>query len=270
MSEGHVPTVPAVPAVSLADVRVLYGDTEALAGVDLRIGVGERVALLGPSGAGKSTLLGLLTGRVAPTAGTVRVFGLDVTALPTRDLRRLRRRIGAMAQGLDLVGQLRVIHNVQAARLGELSWLRALVALLRPTADERTRDVLQRVDLLDRVHDRTDTLSGGQQQRVALARVLLTEPELVLADEPVSSLDPGYAAEVLSLLVGPGSAATPEPPPGARTLVLSLHDPDLARRFADRLIGLQAGRVVFDLPAKAVDDRQLAALYEREPSAPLP
>lgn len=244
-------------AVRLTRVTVRYGSTTALHDVDLCVRSGERVALLGPSGAGKSTLLGLLHGRVRPDSGTVSVLGTDLVRAGEPELRRLRRRIGALSQGLDLVGPLRVVHNVNAARLADWSFGRALWSLLRPRPDPVVEAALERVGLGDRAFARTDALSGGEQQRVALARLLVASSALVLADEPVSSLDPGLAEQILQLLVGATEGTTDEP----RTLVLSLHDPGLARRFTDRLIGLRDGRVVFDLPSSEVDADRLARLY---------
>jgi phosphonate transport system ATP-binding protein len=241
-------------AVALAGVTVSYGRTTALADVDLALAPGERVALLGPSGAGKSTLLGLLTGRAVPSAGSVRVFGVDVGHASERELRAVRRRVGTVAQQLDLVGPLRVLHNVNAGRLGSWSLGRAVRSLLRPVPDERALAALRRVGLEERALDRTDALSGGQQQRVAVARLLAGRPDLLLADEPVSSLDPGLAVEILRLL-REAAADT------GGTLLLSLHDPELARRFADRLGGLRGGRVVFDQPAHRVDATALDELY---------
>ncbi|HEV7825116.1 MAG TPA: phosphonate ABC transporter ATP-binding protein [Mycobacteriales bacterium] len=236
--------------IALHDVSVTYGARTALAGVTLTVRPGERVALVGPSGAGKSTLLGVLGGLVPVTSGAVDLLGSDPATLGPASLRRLRARIGTVHQDLHLVGPLRVVHNVNAGRLAHWSTARALWSLLRPQGVAEARRALERVGLGDRLADRTDTLSGGQQQRVALARVLVQEPELVLADEPVSSLDPGLAAEVVGLLVATSG-----------TLVASLHDFDLARRYCSRLVGMAGGRVVFDLPAHAVTDGHARDLY---------
>jgi phosphonate transport system ATP-binding protein len=215
---------------------------------------GERVAVVGPSGAGKSTLLGLANGAVAPTAGTVQLLGDDPDALRGRALRRLRSRVGTVHQHLDLVGQLRVVHNVNAGRLGSWPASRAAWSLVRPQGLPEVLDALDRVELADRVFERTDRLSGGQQQRVAVARLLVQRPELVLADEPASALDPSLADRVLGLLAG---LATEQD--GA--LVASLHDPALALRHCTRVVGLVAGRVVLDAPAAALSTGDLADFY---------
>ena len=241
-------------ALSLRGVRVGYGSHTALDGVDLDVGAGQRVALVGPSGAGKSTLLGLATGAVLPDAGSVEVLGQPLAGLSASSLRAVRRRVGMIHQHLDLVGPLRVVHNVNAGRLGTWSRRRALRSLLRPVAVAEVSEVLARVGIADKLQERTDRLSGGERQRVALARVLVQDPELVLADEPVSSLDPAHAEEVLDLLtecVAERGAA----------LLVSLHDFELARRRCDRVVGMRDGRVAFDLPAVEVTVDHARALY---------
>lgn len=215
---------------------------------------GERVAVVGASGAGKSTLLGVLNGAVTPTAGEVRVLGTDPTALRGRALRRLRARVGTVHQHLELVGPLRVVHNVNAGRLATWSPLRAAWSLVRPQGTDEVRTALARVDLADRLYERTDRLSGGQRQRVALARVLVQRPELVLADEPASALDPALADRALELLGELATAAD-----GA--LLACLHDPALALRHCDRVVGLVDGRVVLDAPVAGLTVADLEGFY---------
>lgn len=214
---------------------------------------GERLAVVGASGAGKSTLLGVLNGTVRPGAGEVRVLGTDPAALRGRDLRRLRARTGTIHQGLELPGALRVVHNVNAGRLGSWSAARAAWSLVRPQGTAEVRDALNRVGLGDRMYERTDRLSGGQRQRVALARLLLQQPELVLADEPASALDPALADLALGLL---GELAT-----AGGALLTCLHDPALALRHCDRVVGLADGRVVLDAPARALTVPALEEFY---------
>jgi phosphonate transport system ATP-binding protein len=232
---------------------VTYGGTPALAGVDLTVGPGERVAVVGASGAGKSTLLAVANGTVRPTAGSVEVLGADPASLGGTALRRLRARVGTVHQHLELPGQLRVVHNVTAGRLASWSAARAAWSLLRPQAVPEVRAALARVGLADRVFERTERLSGGQRQRVAVARVLLQEPDLVLADEPASALDPVLADRVLALL---GEVAA-----RGGALVASLHDPRLALRHCDRVVGLAAGRVVLDAPTAALRTTDLTDFY---------
>ncbi|SFT82994.1 phosphonate transport system ATP-binding protein [Geodermatophilus amargosae] len=221
--------------------------------MDLTVGPAERVAVVGASGAGKSTLLAVANGAVPPSSGSVEVLGQDPAVLRGPALRRLRARVGTVHQHLELVGPLRVVHNVNAGRLGSWSAARAAWSLVRPQGLPEVLGALERVGLADRVFDRTDTLSGGQRQRVAVARLLLQDPELVLADEPASALDPVLAGRVLELLAGPASRD------GA--LLAALHDPALALRHCDRVVGLSAGRVVLDAPAAALTVADLAAFY---------
>ncbi len=243
----------AEPAVvSLKCVGRRFGGHDALQGIDLLIQPGERVAVLGPSGAGKSTLLAILNGSLPATTGSVEVLGTDVGASSPAQLRTLQRRIGLVSQRLDLIDQVRVLHNVNAGRLGRWPTWRALASLVTARPDDEVRDALQRVGLGWAASEHTERLSGGERQRVAIARLLVQRAELVLADEPVSSLDPGRAAEILGLLevAAQGSA-----------LIVSLHQPELARAHCTRAIGLLSGRLVFDLPVSELDEERLADLY---------
>lgn len=242
----------AEPVLRLRGAGRQYGAHWALAGVDLDIGCGERVAVLGPSGAGKTTLLALLNGSLAPSVGRVEAFGHDLTGASGAALRRLQRRIGTIGQDLALIEQVRVLHNVNAGRLGEWSTLRALAALVWPGRVDAVRDALEQVDLDWALHERTERLSGGERQRVALARLLVQSPEAIVADEPVASLDPVRASGVLGLL-----ASTPT----TRALVISLHQPELARAHCTRVIGVRAGEVVLDVPAHEATDAALSPVY---------
>ncbi len=208
--------------------------------------------MLGPSGAGKSTLLAILNGSLSATDGTVTVLDVEIAGVGPSRLRDLQRRIGLVSQRLDLIDQVRVLHNVNAGRLGRWPTWKALASLALARPDEEVRDALQAVGLEWAALERTERLSGGERQRVAIARLLVQQPELVLADEPVSSLDPGRAAEILGLLniAAEGSA-----------MVVSLHQPELARTHCTRAIGLSAGQLVFDLPVSDIEDDRLATLY---------
>jgi phosphonate transport system ATP-binding protein len=245
--------------VALRTVQVRYGSLLAVDDLDLTVTAGERVAVVGPSGAGKSTVLALCTAAVQPTSGTVEVLGQALASSTPRQLAAVRRRVGTLYQRLHLVGRLRVIHNVNAGRLGVWPWWRALVSLVRPLEVGAARQALARTGIGDKVFVRTDELSGGEQQRVALARLLVQDPELVLADEPVSSLDPARAEEVLRLLCETVTGRE-------RTLLVSLHDFDLALRHCDRVVGVRAGRLLFDLPSGAVTEELRRQLYALEPS----
>ncbi|MDP8938152.1 MAG: ATP-binding cassette domain-containing protein [Actinomycetota bacterium] len=241
-------------AFSLRDVTVRFGAVHALEGVDLDVAPGERVALVGPSGAGKSTLLGLLNGTLRPSSGRVEVLGRDLARLRPRELRAVQSRIGAVRQQFDLVGPLRVVHNVNAGRLGQWSLARAAWSLLSPRDVGAIDTALRRVGIPDKLHERIDRLSGGEQQRVALARVLVQDPAAILADEPISSLDPARGREVMDLL---RDLAVER----GRTLVVSLHAFEYAVSHCDRVVGLRGGRILFDAAADRVDAAMTDELY---------
>lgn len=243
----------------LENAWVRFGETRGLRDVSLTIQRGERVALIGPSGAGKSTLLSLLNGRLLATQGRVKTFDLDVPGLSARTLRSLRSRIGSIQQQFDLVGPLKVIHNVNAGNLARWSLAKAALSLLRPQEQARAREALERVGIAEKLFDRTEHLSGGQQQRVALARVLVQAPEAILADEPVSNLDPALGVEIMDLL---RNVARDH----GNTLVVSIHDYPLALTHCTRIIGLRNGSVVFDSPPETVGRDLIANLYGMQES----
>jgi phosphonate transport system ATP-binding protein len=245
----------------LRGVRVIYpgrsGPVQALDDVTLRIATGERVAVLGPSGAGKSTLLRLLNATLRPTSGVLRIDGRDAAVVRGRDLRRLRGAIGTIFQHPSLVPSLSALQNALCGRMASWSLARTVRALVSPPPDETRlgQSALATVGLFDRASARADELSGGQQQRVAIARVLVQDPQVVLADEPFASLDPGLTAQLSELL-----ARVCE----RRTFIAMLHDVQLAVERFPRIVGLRAGRVLFDLPAGEVTPGRLQQLYARE------
>lgn len=250
-------------------VTVRYGDNgqTALSGLDLSVEPGEIVALVGPSGAGKSTILGLAAGLVLPSEGSVEVMGIDTEVLGLRRHRSVRAEIGTIHQSFALVGPLRVAHNVAAGRLGRWGWPTALRSLIRPVAVDEIAENLERVGIGDKLWERTDRLSGGQQQRVAIARTLFQRPQLFLADEPCSALDPARADAVMEVLT---QAVNGDTSGGdRRALITSLHDAPLATRHCHRVVGLRDGIIEFDLPASEVSDALLSELYaiERVPAA---
>jgi phosphonate transport system ATP-binding protein len=252
MSSTSAGTAVNAPVITLRRAGRRFASQDALAGIDLTVNAGERVAILGPSGAGKSTLLSMLNGSLPATSGEVEVLGTTLAGLTPSRLRAVQRRIGTISQRLDLIEQVRVLHNVNAGRLGQWGSARALAALAWPRVDAIAADALDRVGLAWAAFERTERLSGGERQRVAIARLLVQSPELILADEPVSSLDPARADGILDLLVSIAPQVT---------TMISLHQPELARRHCTRAIGLREGRIVFDLPAARLDDRVLDDLY---------
>ena len=242
--------------LELRRVVVAGRDRPRLAGIDLALQSGERVALLGPSGAGKSTLLAVANGLLPPDQGTVLWQG-DAPARSSRLRRRQQRRIGTLWQDLRLIEELTVQQNLNAGRLASWGWPRALLNLLVPLESQACSQVLSRLDLdPGLLNQPVSALSGGQRQRVALGRLLRQDPQVLLADEPLASLDPRLADELLTLLLEAGNRP--------RALLLSLHRPDLLKGF-DRAIGLRAGAVVFDLPADQLQQDRLDALYAGAP-----
>jgi phosphonate transport system ATP-binding protein len=239
----------------LGDVRKVFADgSVALDGVSLTVGLGEHVAFIGPSGAGKTTLFRLLNLTLQPTGGTLRINGTDVATFSAAALRRARRRIGTIYQQHNLVGRLRVVHNVLAGNLGRWSTLAALGSLARPRQASQAAQALAQVGMPQKLWARTDELSGGQQQRVAIARVLVQDPDVILADEPVSSVDPTLAVSIVTLLRDLSSESR-------KTLLMNLHSVDLALTYFPRIVGLRDGRVRFDLAPDKVTPELLETLY---------
>jgi len=228
-------------AFELRSASVTHASLKALDSLDLRLDAGERVALVGPSGAGKSTPLELLSTARFPDQGKVFLGGSETSKLSSGALRSLRSRVGFIHQDHCLVPNLRVSQNVIAGRLGAQSLAAYIKSMLRPSKAEleRTLGILDRVGIGEKLFERSDRLSGGERQRVAIARALYQSPGALLADEPVASVDPARARDLISLLVRLAEE-------DGLTLVVSLHDPSLAREFFPRLVGLREGRVTFD------------------------
>jgi phosphonate transport system ATP-binding protein len=222
--------------------------------VDLSIGPGEQVAFIGPSGAGKTTLFRILNFSLRPSQGKIFFEGSLMDGIGGRCLRRLRRKIGTIYQHHNLVPRLRVVHNVLAGRLGAWSTPQALLSLARPTEVDLAYSALLQVGIPQKLFARTDELSGGQQQRVAIARVLLQDPDCILADEPVSSVDPSLANRIVRLLIDLSSKR-------AKTLVMNLHSVDLALTHFPRVIGLKDGQILFDKKSQSITPEDLGALF---------
>jgi phosphonate transport system ATP-binding protein len=239
----------------LKDVRKVFPDgTVAVDGISLHIEAGERVAVIGPSGAGKTTLFRLLNATLRPTAGSLWFGATNLERLSGRRQRQLRRRIGTVYQQHNLVPQLRVVHNVLAGRLGHWSLPKALWSLIAPQERAVALHALEQVGIPEKLFTRTAYLSGGQQQRVAIARVLVQDPDVILADEPVSSVDPPLGRSIIGLLVRLAESHR-------KVLVANLHAVSLALDYFPRVIGVRHGRIAFDLPAAAVTERVLTDLY---------
>lgn len=229
-------------------------------GVSLEIREGEKVAVIGPNGAGKTTLFRLLNLTLMADDGILEIGGIRVNGGGSREIKGLRTRIATIYQQHNLIPRLRVIHNVLSGRLGVWSTPKALYSLMiKPLEEDKVYDLLESIGLKDKAFQRTDRLSGGEQQRVAIARALIQNPDLILADEPCSSLDPANGEKIIRLLVELSTRLK-------KTLITNLHCVDSALAYFRRIVGIKDGMVVFDLPPEKVNQIMLDNLYgdERE------
>jgi phosphonate transport system ATP-binding protein len=232
------------------------GGIRALQDVSIEVRDGEFVVLIGLSGSGKSTLLRCINRLVEPTGGRILLDDLDITAAHASDLRRIRRNIGMIFQQFNLVRRSSVLTNVLTGRLGYVSQWQGLLAHFGEEDYRRALVNLERVGLRDRAHQRADRLSGGQQQRVAIARALMQEPKIMLADEPVASLDPATSHSVLKYLQQINR--------DGMTVICSLHFLSLARAYGTRVIALKAGRLMFDGKPSEIDAERFRSIYGEE------
>ncbi|MBL4665266.1 MAG: phosphonate ABC transporter ATP-binding protein [Nitrospinaceae bacterium] len=231
--------------------------TEALRGVSLAVEAGEFVVVLGKSGSGKSTLLRCINRLVEPTSGRIFLNDEEVTGASSRRLRQLRKKIGMVFQQNNLVSRCSVQTNVLTGRLASVSTIPSILNIF-PEADiERSRQVLDRLGIGEKDLHRADKLSGGQQQRVGLARALMQEPQLILADEPVSSLDPATSRQIMDLLADFNKQ-------DGVAVICNLHLPSLAMEYGSRIIALNEGRIVYDGPATDLSENQLNSFYDSQ------
>jgi phosphonate transport system ATP-binding protein len=229
----------------------------ALDNVSFQVPDGQFLVVIGLSGSGKSTLLRCINRLVQPTSGRVVWNGTDVTAASQDDLRHIRRRIGMIFQQFNLVTRSSVLTNVLSGRLGYVNPAWSLVNRFPKEDVQRAIQKLDRVGIADKAHNRADELSGGQQQRVGIARALMQEPELMLADEPVASLDPVLAHSIMQYLEQINKE-------DGVTVICSLHFLDLVQRYADRVIALKGGKLVFEGMPHEIDDERFKAIYGEE------
>lgn len=247
-------------AVALQEVCCVAEGRTLLDVGRLRIVHGERIAVVGHNGAGKSTLLRLLSGFMPAVHGRVEVLGRDLSTRPSAEtLRALRCEVGQIHQGLHLVGRLSALDNVLIGSLGRVGGWRSWVRLFPQNERREAEAALHAVGLLARASTRADRLSGGERQKVAIARLLVQQPKLIIADEPTAALDPAAAGEVCHLLAQAARQAT---------LITVVHNPSLLPLLAERVIGLKSGRIAFDLPLAEVGDQKLSQLYRPDHAAP--
>ena len=237
-------------------VKEYPGGIRALEDVSIDVHDGEFVVLIGLSGSGKSTLLRCINRLVEPTSGRILLDDLDITAARAGDLRKVRRNIGMIFQQFNLVRRSTVLTNVLTGRLGYVSQWQGLLAHFGEEDYRRALVNLERVGLRERAHQRADRLSGGQQQRVAIARALMQEPKIMLADEPVASLDPATSHSVLKYLQQINREGM--------TVICSLHFLSLARTYGTRVIALKAGRLMFDGKPSEIDAERFRSIYGEE------
>lgn len=243
--------------IELRDVSKTYSNgTKGLNHINLTIDKGEFIAIVGLSGAGKSTLLRSINRLHDITEGEILIDGQSITSASGKELRMIRRNIGMIFQSFNLVKRSSVLRNVLAGRVGYHSTMRTILGRFPKEDVELAFEALNRVNIVDKAYNRADELSGGQQQRVAIARVLAQEAKVVLADEPVASLDPLTTKQVMDDLKRINVEL------GITTMV-NLHFIDLAREYATRIIGLRAGEVVFDGPVREATDEVFAEIYGR-------
>ena len=227
---------------------------KGLKNVNLTIDQGEFVAIIGLSGAGKSTLIRTINRMIDITEGQLTVDGTDVMTLKGKSLRRFRRKIGMIFQSFNLVSRSTAIKNVLTSMVPDMPWWKVILGIFSKDQKMHALEALDKVGILDKAYTRCDQLSGGQQQRVALARTLNQNPKIILADEPVASLDPITARQVMQDFVRINKDYN-------ISILLNIHHIDLALQYCDRVIGVRAGEIVFDGPASTITQEQIDYVY---------
>ncbi|MCI5713792.1 MAG: phosphonate ABC transporter ATP-binding protein [Lachnospiraceae bacterium] len=242
--------------IEFKDVSKIYSNgVVGLDHVNLTIEQGEFVGIIGLSGAGKSTLLRSINRMHDITSGSLMVDGLEISKLKTKELRNFRRKIGMIFQSFNLVTRTTVIRNVLMAKVPDMTFWRVLLGTFKKEDKIEALENLDKVGILDKAYIRADQLSGGQQQRVALARTLTQNPQIILADEPVAALDPVTAKQVMNDFKRINQEMN-------ISILINIHHVELALEYADRIIGIRAGKIVYDGPSKDVTEEVLNTIYE--------
>ena len=234
--------------------KVYSNGVKALENINLTINDGEFVSIIGLSGSGKSTLLRSINRLNDLTEGEIKINGKSITNASKKDLMQIRKSIGFIFQQFNLVKRMTVQKNILSGRLGYYSTLKSILGIFTKEDYEKVNKALDRVDLKDKLHSRCDELSGGQQQRVSIARTIVQEADLILADEPVASLDPITSVRIMEDLKNLNTQL-------GKTVIVNLHSIELARKYSTRIIGLRAGKLVFDGPSSEATDQKLTEIY---------
>jgi phosphonate transport system ATP-binding protein len=237
--------------------KIYTGDIKALDNVSFEVNPGEFLACIGLSGSGKSTLLRCINRLVEPTEGEIVWNGVDITKASQDEMLRIRRKIGMVFQHFNLVSRSKVLTNVLAGRLGYVNPIMSVFNRFPKEDIDLAMQQLERVGITDQAYKRADELSGGQQQRVGIARAMVQEPEMILADEPVASLDPVLAHTIMQYLEQINKE-------DGVMILCSLHFLDLVHRYADRAIALNEGLLMFDGPPGEIDDKKFKEIYGKE------
>jgi len=248
-----------MPTLEVKDLKIRYNRSgpEVLKGISFSVEPDDFFAIIGPSGAGKSTLIRCINRLVEPNSGDVLLNGKNITQMGKRELRKARRNMGMIFQEFNLVERMSVMDNVLSGRLGYVGNFRSLLRFFPKSDILRALELLERVGLIDFVDKRADELSGGQRQRVGIARALIQRPQILLVDEPTSSLDPKIAKEVMGMIKEmSGEAGVP--------VICNIHDVQLALEFSNKVIGLQDGVKKFEGPTQEVDKKTLEEIYAME------
>lgn len=245
-----------MPLLELRNISKTYDNvTKALQDISISVEEGEMVSIIGPSGAGKSTLMRCINRLVEASSGSVVFDGQDITKINKRALRRVRTKTGMIFQHYNLVDRLSVIENVLHGRLGHKSTLSGAVGYYSENEKKQAFGILDRLGLADQAYKRCDELSGGQKQRVGIARALMQEPKLLLCDEPIASLDPSSSKVIMDHLIDINRTMN-------ITVIMNLHQVDVAVKYAGRVIGITAGRIVYDGPSDQLEKNTIHEIYQ--------
>ncbi|WP_300356896.1 phosphonate ABC transporter ATP-binding protein [Fusobacterium sp.] len=241
--------------LEIKDLVVEYGEVKAVDNVNLKVKDGEFIAVIGSSGGGKSSLMKAINLLVKPKNGSIKIDDEEMTNLSSKDLRLKRRKIGFIFQDYNLIDRLSVIENVLTGRLGYKSSLKSLLGIFSKEEYKKAEEALKKVGLLEKAFVRGSELSGGQKQRVAIAKVLVQEPRIILADEPVASLDINSSKIIMEYFKKINETQ-------GITVIVNIHDVNIALKYADRIVALKKGKIVFDDKRSEITDGILRSIYD--------